>query len=58
MADFVSALTNSTTGLTSSTLWSEVTAAAPLIILIFTFVFGYRVVKKILKKGARGSFGI
>ena len=55
MAGMVSALTNSTSGITSSALWTEVTAAAPLIIGIFIFAFGYRVVRKVLKSGSKGK---
>lgn len=57
MGNFVSALTNPTSGdgITSSALWGEVANAAPLIIGIFIFAFGYRVVKKVLKSGSKGK---
>ena len=58
MSGMVSALTNSTTGITSGTLWTEVTAAAPLIVGIFIFAFGYRVVRKVLKSGSKAKVNV
>lgn len=57
MSGMVTALTG-TDGITSSNLWTEVTAAAPLIIGIFIFAFGYRVVKKVIKGGAKGKVNV
>lgn len=54
MSGMITALTG-TDGITSSALWTEVTAAAPLIIGIFIFAFGYRVVRKVLKSGSKGK---
>lgn len=60
MGDFVSALISpaSGTGITSTALWGEVTNAAPLIITIFVFAFGYKVVRRVLKKGSSGKSGM
>lgn len=55
MSGMISALTDSSTGITSSTLWGEATNAAPLIITLFVFAFGYRIVKKLLKGGYKGK---
>lgn len=49
MSGFVSAITNSTTGITSSTLWGDVTEAVPFIVIIAGFAFGYYIMKKLLK---------
>lgn len=58
MSGFVSALTNNTTGITSSALWTEVTAAAPLIVTIFVFAFGYRIVRRVLNGGSKAKLKI
>lgn len=55
MAGFVTALTNETTGITSSTLWSDVTAAAPLIIIAVGFAFGYYIVRRNVKGISKGK---
>ena len=55
MSTMISALTDSSTGITSSSLWTEVAAAAPLIVTIFIFAFGYRVIRKVLKSGSKGK---
>lgn len=55
MSGMIQALTNSQTGITSSALWTEAASAAPLIIGIFIFAFGYRIVKKLLKGGYKGK---
>lgn len=57
MSGMVSALTG-TNGITSSTLWTEAANAAPLIIGIFVFAFGYRIVKKVLKGGYKGKVNV
>lgn len=54
MTDFITALTG-TNGISSSTLWGEVTAAAPFVILIFVFSFGYRVLRRSLKSGVKAK---
>lgn len=55
MANFVSALTSSTGGLTSANLWTEVGTAATLIASIVIFAFGYRIVRKVVKGAAKGK---
>lgn len=50
MAAFISALT---TGITSDTIWAEITKAAPFVITIFVIAIGYRVLKKLLKGGSK-----
>lgn len=54
MSGFVTELTG-TNGITSANLWTEVTSAAPLIIGIFIFAFGYYVVRKVVKGGSKGK---
>lgn len=50
MADFITQLT---TGITSDTLWTEITKAAPFIITIFVVAVGYRILRKVLKGGSK-----
>lgn len=50
MAAFISALT---TGITSDTIWTEITKAAPFVITIFVVAIGYRVLRKLLKGGSK-----
>lgn len=57
MSSFISALTG-TDGISSTTMWADVTAAVPFIVLIFTFAFGYRVLRKLLKGGSKGKVSI
>lgn len=57
MSSFISALTG-TDGISSTTMWADVTAAVPFIVLIFTFAFGYRVLRKLLKGGSKGKVTI
>lgn len=52
MTGFISALT---TGITSDTLWAEVTKAAPFIIGVVIFAFGYYVVRKLVKGTGKGK---
>lgn len=54
MADFITAITGSS-GISSDALWAEATKAAPLIVIIFIFAFGYRILKKALKSGSKGK---
>lgn len=58
MSGFISALTNSTTGITSDTLWTEITKAAPFVITIFVVAVGYRVLKRVINKGSKLKAGI
>lgn len=55
MSGMITALTAAEGGITSSNLWTEATAAAPLIIGIFIFAFGYRVFRRVLKSGSKGK---
>lgn len=43
------------TGLNSTAMWGEVQNAAPLIITVGIFAFGYYVVKKVVKGAAKGK---
>lgn len=55
MADFISAITSSTGGLTSTNLWTEASAAATFIAGIAIFAFGYRIVKRVVTGASRGK---
>lgn len=57
MEGLVTALTG-TGGINSATMWTEATSAAPLIISIFVFAFGYGIVRKLLRSGAKGKVRI
>lgn len=50
MTAFITALT---TGITSDTLWAEITKAAPFLITIFVVAVGYRLVRKLVKSGSK-----
>lgn len=50
MAGFISALT---TGITSDTIWTEITKAAPFLITVFVVAVGYRVLRKVVKGGSK-----
>lgn len=58
MNTFVEALTNATSGITGSTLWTEVGYTVPLIVIMFTFAFGWYVIKRLLKGGSRGKLKV
>lgn len=58
MSDFISALTNSTTGITADSLWSSISAMVPFIVIIFGVAFGYRLLRKGLKSGSKGKVNI
>lgn len=55
MSGFITAITDSTTGITSSSLWTDVTAAVPLIVIVVGFAFGYYIVRKVVKGAAKGK---
>lgn len=52
MAGFITALN---TGITTDTLWGEATKAAPFIISVVIFAFGYYIVKKVTKGSSKGK---
>lgn len=54
MSDFITAVTG-TNGLTSTNLWADVTLAAPLIVSVAVFAFGYYICKKVIKGAAKGK---
>lgn len=56
MQGFVTALTDSTDGLTSTALWTEATYAVPLIVAVAVFAFGYTIIRRVAKGAAKGKF--
>lgn len=46
-------ITQLTSGITSDTLWTEITKAAPFIIVVFVVAVGYRILRKVLKGGSK-----
>ena len=55
MDGFITALT---TGVTSDTLWAEITKAAPFLIVIFVVAVGYRILRRVINKGSKLKAGI
>lgn len=55
MSSFITALTGTTGGISSATLWSEVTAIVPLLVILLPFAFGYYVVRKSVKGASKGK---
>lgn len=55
MTGFITALT---TGITSDTLWAEITKAAPFIIAMFVVAVGYKILRRVIGKGSRLKAGI
>lgn len=55
MAGFISALT---TGITTDTMWTEITKAAPFVIAMFIVAVGYRVLRRVISKGSKLKAGI
>ena len=55
MGDFITALTNSTTGLTSSAFASQLTALVPWLVIIVPLSFGISVVRKSIKGAGKAK---
>lgn len=55
MGGFITALTG---GISSDTLWSEITKAAPFVITIFVVAVGYRILRRVINKGSKLKAGI
>nr|AXH73719.1 MAG: coat protein [uncultured bacterium] len=55
MGGFISALT---TGITTDTMWAEITKAAPFVIAMFIVAVGYRVLRRVINKGSKLKAGI
>lgn len=55
MSGFITALTDSTSGLTSATFWGELTPIVPLLLVIVPFAFGYRVLRRNVKGVSNGK---
>lgn len=47
-----------TTGITSNTLWAEITKVAPFVVTIFVVAVGYFILRRVIKKGSRLKAGI
>jgi len=54
MSGFITALTGSD-GISSSTFWTEITAAVPLIVILIGVSFGYYVLRKTIKGAGRAK---
>lgn len=55
MGGFITALNS---GITSDTLWTEITKAAPFVITIFVVAVGYRILRRVINKGSKLKAGI
>lgn len=51
MSDFIAAIQ---TAMNSNTMWENVTDAAPFIGIVAVFVFGYFIVRKVVRGAAKG----
>ena len=54
MGDFVTALTNTTTGLTASSFSGELVNFVPWFVIMIPLAFGIRLVFRIIKKAQHG----
>lgn len=55
MSGFITALN---AGVTSDTLWTEITKAAPFVITIFVVAVGYYILRRVIKRGSKLKAGI
>lgn len=55
MSGFITALN---AGVTSDTLWTEITKAAPFVITVFVVAVGYRILRRVINKGSKLKAGI
>ncbi len=55
MGDFVTALTNTTTGLTASAFSSELVNFVPWFVIMIPLAFGIRLVFRIIRKAQHGK---
>lgn len=55
MSSVISALTNSTTGLTSSTFYSEITALVPFIVLMVPIALGLYFLRRLVRGAAKAK---
>lgn len=55
MGGFITALN---TGVSSDTLWTEITKAAPFVITVFIVAVGYRILRRVINKGSKLKAGI
>lgn len=44
--------------ITADNMWGAVTPLVGIIGFIFIFAFAYRIIRKVLKKGSQGKFGM
>lgn len=44
--------------ITADTMWGAVTPVVSIIGFIFVFAFAYRIIRRVLKKGSQGKFGM
>lgn len=58
MQAFITALTSAESGITANSLWSDLTALVPFIVIMFGFAFGYRLLRKAIKSGSKGKVNI
>ena len=54
MSGFITALTGND-GISSSTFWTEISAAAPLIVIMIGVAFGYYVLRKVIKGASKAK---
>lgn len=55
LGGFISGLTDSSTGITSESLWSQIVPAVPFIVGMFIFAFGFTFVRRLIRRGSKGK---
>lgn len=55
---FVDALTDPDTGISADSMWGAVTPVVKIIVFVFLFAFAYKIIRRVLKKGSGGKFGM
>lgn len=54
MSEFITALTNSTSGLSAASFTAELTSLVPWLVIMIPLSFGIRLVFRLIKKAQKG----
>lgn len=55
MGNFITALTNNESGLSSQTFWGELTPMVPLLVILVPLAFGIYVIRRSIKGASKGK---
>lgn len=58
MSGFISALTDSTTGITASTYWQSLTDMVPYLLITIPVAIGYYLIRRAIKKSTKLKAGV